>query len=583
MSNDQNRPQPPHWEQPAPPQQWAQPPVVPTGASGAPQPQGYVPSAVPVAQQQVLVPATTLSDGEWHRMHPLTPLLQGGFVLIAVGGIVIANLKDRIIGLFMPANVRDYGYDGDPINWVLANNLWMLVLGGVLLLTILFIGGFYMSWRFHTFRISDTAVEVKKGILSRSQRRAPLDRVQGVNLTRPFIARLIGLAKLEIVGAGADANVQLEYLATSNAEKVRADILLRASGIREAKVAAQQPTAAGQTGFATRVAHTVTDGAAGIVMGVDNTDIASQSVVRIPVGRLIGSHLVGGALFGLLAFIAIMIVISVTVTPYVLFGMLPAVIGIGAYTVSTIMKTLRYSIAPTRDGVRVTFGLTTTVTETIPPGRIHAIQVSQSLLWRPFGWYAVRINRMSGKSAQQQANGQSDPFTTILPVGTIHDVRRVLQLMIPELTDEQATFIFLHGMMGPQPNDPFTVSPRRAWWILPLSIKRNGFFVAPGNLLMRRGQVSRQLAIFPLARTQSLTMRQGPLDRLARVGKLQVNVVPGLVSALLTAIDRDALLNVFAEAEREIILAGRHDTSHRWAELTQAAASPLEVPQAPTV
>src|SRR5690606_41600386 len=45
---------------------------------------------------------------------------------------------------------------------------------------------------------------VRSGVLFRTHRRAPLDRVQGVNLTRPMIARLFGLAKLEVVGAGLD-------------------------------------------------------------------------------------------------------------------------------------------------------------------------------------------------------------------------------------------------------------------------------------------------------------------------------------------------------------------------------------------
>ena len=111
----------------------------------------------------------------------------------------------------------------------------LVVLGVVLVL----IGVFYLSWRFHTFRITGDDVEVRSGILFRTQRRAPLDRVQGVNLTRPIVARLLGMAKLEVVGAGADANVKLEYLSTGNAEAVRADILRLASGARLAEAAAR--------------------------------------------------------------------------------------------------------------------------------------------------------------------------------------------------------------------------------------------------------------------------------------------------------------------------------------------------------
>src|SRR5690606_30219230 len=81
---------------------------------------------------------------------------------------------------------------------------------------------------------------------------------------------------------------------------------------------------------------------------------------------------------------------------------IPFIIATVAITWGQISKSLRYSIAPTPDGVRITYGLFTTVTETIPPGRIFAAEVTQSLLWRPFGWWAIKINRMSGKSLPQQ-------------------------------------------------------------------------------------------------------------------------------------------------------------------------------------
>ena len=71
--------------------------------------------------------STTLANGEWHRMHPLTPLFKGGLVLIIVAGIVITNMRDRLItwavALFAPeeAHVGDYS-GGDPVDWVLSNN-----------------------------------------------------------------------------------------------------------------------------------------------------------------------------------------------------------------------------------------------------------------------------------------------------------------------------------------------------------------------------------------------------------------------------------------------------------------------------
>ena len=62
----------------------------------------------------------SLADGAWHRMHPLTPLLKGGLVLVIVLGYLIANLRERLvywaISLFTPTQVPELG--GDPVDWV---------------------------------------------------------------------------------------------------------------------------------------------------------------------------------------------------------------------------------------------------------------------------------------------------------------------------------------------------------------------------------------------------------------------------------------------------------------------------------
>ncbi|MEB0307654.1 PH domain-containing protein, partial [Cryobacterium sp. 10I1] len=77
------------------------------------------------------------------------------------------------------------------------------------------------SWRMHTFRVSGEVVEVRSGLVFRSNRRARLDRIQGVNIVRPFIPRLFGAAKLEVSVAGQDANVHLAYLGSAAADALR--------------------------------------------------------------------------------------------------------------------------------------------------------------------------------------------------------------------------------------------------------------------------------------------------------------------------------------------------------------------------
>ncbi|MET0734528.1 MAG: PH domain-containing protein [Microbacterium sp.] len=515
-------------------------------------------TGIPPAPSPALA-RSPLSDGEWHRLHPLTPLFRGGFALVVVAGIVIANLRDRIIYIFLPDEFEGE-VPGDPIDFVLENNLILVALLVVLGLVLLLVGMFYVSWRFHTFRITGDDVEVRSGVLFRTHRRAPLDRVQGVNLTRPMFARLAGMAKLEVVGAGLDANVKLEYLSTANAEEVRADILRLASGTRLAEARADASAAPGSRVSA--AASVVSAGLTGLIEGAEEPVGEPESVVHIPVGRLIGSHLLSGSTLGLLFAIIAIIVGSIVGTPWILFGMIPAVIGFGAYWLRSITRSLRYSIAPTPSGVRITFGLFTTITEILPPGRVHAVEVSQSIFWRPFGWWSVTVNRLSGRGI---ADASADQFSTVLPVGTRVDVERVLRLLMPHFTESEWALVFEHGVLGPAAGDPYTNTPRRARLLRPLSWRRNGFDLTADALLTRRGAIWRQLGIFPLARMQSIGITQGPVDRAVGVAGIHAHTITGRVSGRLGIVDRDAALGLFEAVAAGVISASASDRTHRWA------------------
>jgi putative membrane protein len=538
--------------------------------------------------------APELTDGEWHRLHPLTPLFRGGLFLVVIAGLVITNLRDRLVFLFVPwldedadVNPEDFR-GGDPIDFIIANNLYLVAGLVVLGILLALIGVFYLSWRFHTFRITGEDVEVRSGVLFRTHRRAPLDRVQGVNLTRPMFARLVGMAKLEVVGAGLDSNVKLEYLSTANAEAVRADILRLASGSRAAAARPDAGTAGGTRRSV--AASAVSAGISGLIAGAEEPVSEPESVVHIPVGRLIASRLLSTSTLWLIAIIVAIVVGSIAGTPWVLFTLIPALIGFGAYWLRTITRSLRYSIAPTSSGgareqagglgrspggIRITFGLFTTITEILPPGRVHAVEVDQSLLWRPFGWWGITVNRLSGRGL---ADGSNDQFATVLPVGTRADVERVLRLLMPDLPESEWPLVFDHGLLGPHADDPFTNTPRRARLLRLLSWKRNGFHLLPDVLLLRRGAIWRTLAIFPLARMQSIGIEQGPLDRALAVAGIRAHTIQGRVSGRLAAIDRDAALGLFEDAETAAIRAASSDHSHRWAddEADAAEESPAE-------
>lgn len=500
-------------------------------------------------------PQSPLSDGDWHRLHPLTPLLRGGLFLIVVIGFLLANLRDRLLQLVLPESAPGENPQPDPVEFVLSHNLVLVAILAVLAVAAVLVAGFWLSWRFHAFRITGDDVEVRSGVVFRTQRRAPLDRVQGVNLTRPLFARLLGLAKLEVVGAGVDANVRLEYLATARAEAVRADILRLASGraLQPVPPAGSDSPPPGAIGVLERAV-------AGILSGPEEPVDDLPSVVSIPPGRVVGSFLLRESTILTVVIGAGLLVWSLVVEPWLLLALIPGIVAMGAYLVRTITRTLRYAIAPTPHGVRIVFGLTTTVTEVLPPGRVHAVEIRQPLLWRGPGWWTVSVNRLSGSQGQDAARA----FTAVLPVGTRADAERVVALLLPDLDPQERELIFARGLLAVG-SDPFTTTPPRARVQRPVSWRRNGYSLGSTALFLRRGRIWRSLAVVPLARMQSIAVHQGPWDRMLDVAALRAHTVAGTVFTGVGAIGRADALAVFEEAEARALRLAAADRSHRWA------------------
>ncbi|GAA4049597.1 hypothetical protein GCM10022282_07910 [Agromyces indicus] len=495
-------------------------------------------------------------------------------------GFVIANLRERVVEVFLllfaPVAPDDRfepsaGWSGDwaedPIGGIVVNGLigWALVALAVVI--VLVIAGFHLAWRMHTFRVTSEALEVRSGILFRSHRSARLDRVQGINLNRPLFARLFGTAKLDVSVAGQSGNVDLAYLGSAQAERLRADLLRLASGARGVGATGSDPATdveaeAGEPG--TLAAR------AGQLVGrrvdefrapeLDPSLAPPESIVRLPLPRVIASALLGGSMIWFAVLVVVITTGVVSGAPWVLFTFVPAAIGLISYLWSRITKSLRYSIAGTADGVRIGSGLLSTANQTIPPGRVHAIEATQWLLWRPFGWWSIRIN-VAGQSLA--AGNDGIQRTLVLPVGTIDDVRRVVGLFVPD-ADPTLDHLLLAGMTGSGRTAGFLVAPGRAAWIRPLSWRRIGVAVHGGLALLRRGLLVRSAVLVPLARMQSVAIAAGPVRRALRVASLRIHTVMGPVTAEVPALDRADADAAFEALAAESVARALRDRTDRW-------------------
>lgn len=482
-------------------------------------------------------PRSRYVDGLWHRLHPGTPLLRGGIGLVVVLLYVAGNLRERLVALVF--GLPDVG--SDPVDEISRHNLVGPALLIVLAALVIGIGLFWLSWRNSEFRIDGDAVTVRYGVLLRRTRTAKLDRIQGVTIQRPLLARIIGVARIELDVAGQNANVRLEYLSNIAAEELRRDVLVLASGRRRR-----------EQGDETE------EGAATAVL----TEPGVPVVVVTP-GRAIGSVLLSETLVVLAVVVGIVVpvLVSLGAGAAATVSFVPLIIGSVTVLGRRIARNLRFSVVSTADGVRVASGIVSTSTEAVPPGRVHALHIEQPILWRPAGWWRISVNRAGHAAGRRNTESER----SLAPVATTEEVLALLPLLIPDLADRRD--LLLAGLVGRGDGEDFTPAPRRARWLRPLAWKRTGFRLTETSVLARSGFLHRELVIVPDARMQSVSLRQGPLEKLLRVATVHPHVVHGPVSTRLRLIDLARAQQLFDELALTGVGARRVDVSHRWRDL----------------
>ncbi len=88
-----------------------------------------------------------------------------------------------------------------------------------------------IPWLTTHYRLTDSQIQVRRGLLNKSTSTAPLDRVRSVDLEASLLHRILGLQKVEIGTGVDDDRIELDALATEDAQALRTTLLRRRSGV----------------------------------------------------------------------------------------------------------------------------------------------------------------------------------------------------------------------------------------------------------------------------------------------------------------------------------------------------------------
>ncbi|MCK9795130.1 PH domain-containing protein [Isoptericola sp. 4D.3] len=508
-------------------------------------------------------PSSARPEPDWRRVHPVTPFVRGWAAVVAILVIGSQQVLDDVASA-----VRAVGEIRD---------LWWIVLLGLAVVVGLIFGYAALAWRMTAYAVDDDAVHLRKGILFRQQRHARLDRLQAIDVRQPLLARLFGLAELRLeVAGGSDSGVAIGFLKEAEAQRLRADLLARAAGVKAARAGAPEarPVAAGPASGTSAVAPG--EPPAGAAPAPDDRepadDVAPEAperqVYEVPPTRLLLSLLrMPGVWFAVLVLVGVGVAVFVTREVSILFSALPAILGVGGYIFQRFAGEFGFRAALSPDGIRLRHGLLETRAQTIPPGRVQAVSLTQGPLWRGPDWWRVKVNVAGYGGVEGQAGEQQH---VLLPVGPREEALTALWLVLPDLEvdDPDDTLALLdEALTGDARTDRwFVTSPRRARLLDPWSWRRNGYAVTGRALLARGGRFVRRLEVVPHERTQSLGLVQGPWQRRRRLASFALHSTPGPISPTVYHLAEDEAARLLGEQSARARAARAHAGPERWME-----------------
>jgi putative membrane protein len=466
-------------------------------------------------------------DDGWRRLHPLTPLARGWKVVAVILAVIAQQRGNEMFSQGLPSRQEA-----------------LITLGVLIVVTLVALLYGVVAWRCAAYQVDKDTLRLHYGVLFRQQRHARLDRLQAVDVVRPLLGRFLGLAEVRLeVAGGKDSAIVLSLLRESDAAELRNVLLARAAGVSyEGDVAPLAP---------------------------------ESELLQVPVSRVLGSMLLTVP-SSLLLFFVVSVVTVATVTRR--FAVLAIIASVGIGIVGSLWRkfTSRFGfrVATSPDGIRLHHGLLTTRSQTVPPGRVQAIRLRQPLLWRSRDWWAMEVNVAGYGGGHREGSGDSAAEENVLlAVGTRAEALLVLRLALPafDVLDASADVwtSITAGLTGTSAEGGFVVAPRSSRWLDPVGWRRHGVNVLDDVVLLRRGRLVRELDVVPHARTQSLGVRQGPLQRKLSLASFHMHSTAGPVHPTvqhLAAHDAAALL-VAQAARARIARASAGDSEQgRWME-----------------
>lgn len=508
------------------------------------------------------------------------------------GFTVVSRALELARQLILPALLGGASVGSDVANTA----LWVAILLTVPSLLLAIAG-----WLMFRYRLEAEELIIDSGVISRRRRVIPLARIQNIDLRQSAMERLAGVAEIqmETASGGTETEASLAVLSLPVARQLQTELMRRRAAARS--IRDPEPGSA-------RTADTAAPSGSPLdprpepppeqpprrLLRLSTADLAiagatSNEAGLIAAGLATGIQLLGdvagahrleawvegtfsqGAAFGLIGALAIGAAITLA---FVITG----------WVLSVFVSIVRYhgfTLTRVGDDIRREYGLLSRHHSTVPLERVQAVRIEESILRRPFGLVALKVETAgAGPRQRNRGGGESEAF---VPIARKHDVGPLLREVFPSARFEDVkmhsvspvairrTFLRLAAPVSLAAAATAALLGTRwlallallapAWLYAREDYRARAWARPSGFTLVRGGVMTRTNWVVPEEKVQTLHLNDTPFQRRLGLRTLLVDTaaggrvarVPDLERSTAEALLHDLALDAEAARRRALV------------------------------
>jgi putative membrane protein len=436
-----------------------------------------------------------------------------------------------------------------------------------------------------TYRLTAHELVIRRGLLARSERHIPYERIQNIELVETAVHRVLGVAEVRLqTGGGRDVEAHLRVLSRGAVDELRAAIVAARPEAGAAETEASvllrlPPREIALHGLLTGRAFVLLGAIVGVAFeyNVDwepaigwllPADVARALEDAAPDwsgGETVRAALsierwMRSALLWTAVFVPLLVVLRLAAASW------------------TLVRLYDFTLARTGDGLQSRYGLLTRLSATIPRARVQVLTVEEGLVYRWLGRASVSVET-AGEFSQERGRLGSQWVAPIVPTSALEPLVREVQpdavLDPPAWTPVhrkafarmarlRAGWILLVAAAAAVPLGPVVTIPALAGaavsvWHARRLAARLAIALTPTAVVMRTGAFGHRRSIARFARIQAVACTRSPFDRRWGMARITVDTAGNAAEHRIEVpyLDEPAAREIYERLKVEVARAVR--------------------------